>query len=138
MGLRCVSSTGFFTSRLSGRLASNISSCGGELSLSLFHGGSVISKRLLGHSGFSDFGLRCVSSTGLFISSLSGKVAFNIPSGAGEYSLFLGGSVVCKRLLGQTRSCEFRWHCVSSNGGCTSFFLGTRADNICSKISELK
>ena len=90
-------------------------------------------KRLLGQPGFSDFGVRGGSSTGFFIPRLSGRVASNISSVVFEYSLFLGGLVVSKRLLGQTRSCEFRWHCVSSNGGCTSFLLGTRADNICFK-----
>ena len=55
----------------SGRVASNISSGYGEYSL--FHVGSVISKRVLGQPGFSDFGLRCVSSTGLFYFSLIRK-----------------------------------------------------------------
>ena len=115
----------------SGRLTSNISSGVGEYSL--FHGGSVISKRSLGHPGFSLLGLRCVTSTGFFISRLSGSLASNIYSGVGEYSLFLRGWVVRKGLLGQARSCEFHWHCVSSNGGCTFFLLETRADNICFK-----
>ena len=98
----------------SGRLASNISSGVGEYSL--FHGGSVISKRLLGQPGFLDFGFLSVSNTGFFISHLSGRVASNTCSGVGEYSLFHGGSVVSKRLLGQSRSSEFGWRCVSSNG----------------------
>ena len=67
----------------------------------LFHGGSVISKRRLGQPGFSDLGLRCVGSTGFFISRLSGRLASNISSGDGEYSLFRGGSVISKRRLGQ-------------------------------------
>ena len=65
--------------RLSGRLTSYISSGIGEYSP--FHGVSVISKRLLGQHGFSDFGLRCVSCTGFFISRLSGRVASNMSSG---------------------------------------------------------
>ena len=91
----------------SGRVASNISSGVGEYSL--FHGGSVNSKRLLGHPGFSDFGLRCVSSTGFFISRLSGRFASNISSGVGEYTLFHGGSVISKRLLGQPGFFRFRF-----------------------------
>ena len=82
-GLRCVSSTGFFVSRLSGRVASK--TCSGVGEYSLFHGGSVIRKRLLGHPGFSDIGLRCVSSTGFFISRLSGRVASSISSGFTSY-----------------------------------------------------
>ena len=75
VGFRCVSSTWFFISRLSGRVASNISSGVGEYFL--FHGGSIISKRLLGQPGFSDLGLRCVNNTGFFISRLSGRLASN-------------------------------------------------------------
>ena len=95
----------------SGRLASNISSGVGEYSL--FHGGSVISKRLLGQPGFSDFGLLCVSNTGFLVSRLSGRVASNTCSGVGEYSLFHGGSVVSKRLLGQPGFSDFGLRCVS-------------------------
>ena len=83
------------------------------LRLQVVGGGDVmqfdVTKRLVGQSGFSDFGLRCVSSTGFFISRLSGRVASNTCSGVGEYSLFHGGSVVSKHLLGQTRSSEFGW-----------------------------
>ena len=86
----------------SGRVASNISSGVGEFSG--FHLGLVISELLLGYPDFSDFGLRCVCSRVFFISRLSGRLASNISSGVGEYSLFLGGSVVSKRLLGQSRS----------------------------------
>ena len=82
----------------SGRFDSNISSGVGEYSL--FHRGSVISKRRLGQRGFSDLGLRCVSSTVFYISRLSGRLANNIFSGVGEYSLFHGGSFISKRLLG--------------------------------------
>ena len=57
-------------------------------------------------------------------------VASNTCSGVGEYSLFHGGSVISKHLLGQARSSEFGWRCVSSNGVFTSFLLGTRANNI--------
>ena len=117
-------------------LASNISSGVGEYSR--FHGGSVISKRLLGQPGFSDVGLRCVSSTGFFVSRLSGRVAGNTCSGVGEYSLLHGGSVVSKRLLGQTRSSEFGMRCVSVTGVCASFLLGTRANNICFKEATVE
>ena len=119
LGLRCVSSTGLFISLLSGRVASN--TCSGVGEYFSLHGGSVISKRLLGQPGFSDFGLRCVSSTGFFISSLAGRVDSNTCSGVGEYSLFHRSSVVSKRLLGQTRSSEFTSRCVSSR--CLYFFL---------------
>ena len=114
LGLRCVSSNGFFICSLSGRVASNVSS--GVCEYSLFHGGSVISKRLLGHPGFSDFGLRCVRSTDFFISRLSGRVASNISSGVGEYSLFHGGSVISKRLLGHSGFSDFGLRCVAVLG----------------------
>ena len=133
-GLRCVSSTGFFISRLSGRVASN--TCSGVGEYSLFHGGSVVSKRLLGQSGFSDLGLRCVSSTGFFISSLSGRVASNISSGVGEYSLFHGGSVISKRLLGHPGFSDIGLRCVSSTGFFISRFSGRVASNTCSGVGE--
>ena len=98
----------------SGRLANNISSGVGEYSL--FHGGSVISTGRLGQPGFLDLGLRCVSSTGVFISRLSGRLACNISSGVGEYSLFHGGSVISKRSLGQPGFSDFRLRYVSSTG----------------------
>ena len=60
--------------------------------------------------GFSDLGLRFVSSTGFFISRLSGRIASIISSGVGENSLFLGGSVISKRRLGQL-AFQF-WFCA--------------------------
>ena len=55
-------------------------------------------------------------------------VASNTCSGVGEYSLFHGGSLVSKGLVGQTRSSEFGWR-----GVCSSSLLGTRTNNICYK-----
>ena len=114
MVLRCVISPGFFNSHLPGRSACIISSGVGVYSLLL--GGSVISKCLLGQPGFSDFGLRCVSSPGFFISRLSGRLASNISSGVGEYSLFHGVSVISKRRLGQPGFSDLGLRCVSSTG----------------------